>query len=68
MAITSQVRNPLAFGEALISDWQVAGLLKPSVLKPVFTTIEQALLLRSMGRLSDADQLLLRECLAQSFG
>jgi len=39
MAITSQVRSPLAFAEALVTDWQVAGLIKPSVLKPVFTTI-----------------------------
>ena len=33
MAITSQVRHPLGFGEALVADWQVAGLIKPSVLK-----------------------------------
>lgn len=31
MAITSQVRTPLGFGEALIADWQAAGLIKPSV-------------------------------------
>ena len=36
MAITSQVRQPLGFGEALVSDWQTAGLIKPLVLKPVF--------------------------------
>ena len=35
MAITSQVRQPLGFAEALVSDWQAAGLIKPSVLKPV---------------------------------
>ena len=40
MAITSQVRTPLGFGEAMIVDWQGAGLVKESVLKPVFTTIE----------------------------
>jgi mRNA interferase MazF len=27
MAITSQVRQPLGFGEALVADWQVAGLI-----------------------------------------
>jgi mRNA interferase MazF len=40
MAITSQVRTPLAFGEALVADWQAAGLIKTSVLKPMFATIE----------------------------
>ena len=43
MAITSQVRTPLGFGEAMVGDWQGAGLVKASVLKPVFTTIEQGL-------------------------
>jgi len=26
MAVTSQVRTPLGFGEAMIADWQIAGL------------------------------------------
>lgn len=68
MAITSQVRQPLGFAEALVADWQTAGLIKQSVLKPVFTTIEQGLVLRSMGRLSDADLRSLRETLAQVIG
>ena len=38
MAITSQVRAPLGFGEAMVADWQAACLVKLSVLKPVFTT------------------------------
>jgi mRNA interferase MazF len=68
MAITSQVRQPLGFGETLVADWQAAGLIKPSVLKPVFTTIEQGLVLRSMGKLSAADLRTLREAVAQSIG
>lgn len=32
MAITSQVREPLGFAEARVSDWQTVGLIKPSVL------------------------------------
>ena len=35
MAITSQVRTPLGFGEAMVLDWQEAGLIMTSVLKPV---------------------------------
>lgn len=68
MAITSQMRQPLAFAEALVTDWQTAGLIKPSVLKPVLTTIEQALVIRSMGALSSTDLRTLRETIAQVIG
>lgn len=56
MAITSQIRTPLTLGEATISNWQAAGLIKPSLLKPVLTTIEQHLVIRSMGSLSTQDR------------
>ena len=52
MAIASQLRQPLGFGEARVADWQAAGLIKVSVLKPVFTSIEQGLVIRTMGALS----------------
>ena len=68
MAITSQVRTPLGFGEALVADWQSAGLIKLSVFKPVFATIEQGLVVRTLGALSVADTLILREAIAQSVG
>jgi mRNA interferase MazF len=68
MAITSQVRQPLGFAEALVADWQAAGLIKPSVLKPVFTTIEQGLVVRTMGKLSGGDLRALRETIAQTIG
>ena len=68
MAITSQVRAPLGFGEALVADWQAAGLIKPSVLKPVVTTIEQGLVVRTMGSLSAADLRTLRETIVQVIG
>lgn len=68
MAITSQVRQPLGFGEAMVADWQAAGLIKPSVLKPVVTTIEQDLVIRTMGTLAAADLRSLRETIAQVIG
>lgn len=68
MAITSQMRTPLGFGEALVADWQTAGLIKPSVLKPVVTTIEQGLVVRTIGALSAADLRSLRETIAQIIG
>ncbi len=49
MAITSQVRLPLGYGETHVTDWQSAGLIKPSIVKPVVTTIEQTLVLRRPG-------------------
>jgi len=30
MAIPSPMRTPLGFQEALVADWQAAGLVKPS--------------------------------------
>lgn len=68
MAITSQVRTPLGFGEAMVGDWQGAGLLKTSVLKPVFTTIAQGLVLRVMGHVSAADIKTLREIVRDVIG
>lgn len=68
MAITSQVRTTLGFGEALVGDWQGAGLIKESVLKPVFTSIEQGLIVRTMGHMSVADIKALREVIAVVIG
>lgn len=68
MAITSQVRTPLGFGEAMVGDWHGAGLVKESVLKPVFTTIKQGLVIRVMGRLSAADIKRLREVVGDVIG
>jgi mRNA interferase MazF len=56
MAITSQIRHPLAYGEYLLQDWQQAGLLKPSVLKPLIATLEQTQVVKLMGQLSPTDQ------------
>lgn len=68
MAITGQIRSPLGFGEAIITDWQGAGLVKASVLKPVMATIEQTLVLRVMGTLAAADIKALRELVADVLG
>lgn len=68
MAITSQVRMPTSFGETLLADWQTAGLVKSSVVKPVFATIEQSLVIRTLGTLSAADQRTLRQAITQIIG
>ncbi len=56
MAITSQVREPLATGEALLQDWQAAGLAKPSVFKPLIATLEKAQIVKRLGKLSAEDR------------
>lgn len=71
MAITSVLRSSasaLAFAEAVLIDWQSAGLIKPSVFKPVFTTLEQRLVLRRLGRVSSNDAASLRTLLTTVIG
>jgi mRNA interferase MazF len=67
-AITSQVRPILGFGEALVTDWQAARLIKPSVFKPLITTIEQNLVIKKLGTLAATDQQALREVLRTVLG
>jgi mRNA interferase MazF len=68
LAITSQIRPQLGFSEALIADWRGAGLLKPSVFKPILFTAEQSLLRKTLGTLATADQQTLREVLQRILG
>ncbi len=68
MAVTSQIRSAGAFGEIVVQDWQAAKLLKPSAIKPVLATLEQSLVIKTLGRLSPRDQQHLRETIATLFG
>lgn len=68
MAVTSQVRMPLSCGKAMVADWQGAGLVKASVLKPVFTAIEHGIVLRVLGHLSAADVETLRGVVGAAIG
>jgi mRNA interferase MazF len=67
MAITSQIRNPLGFASLAVRGWQAAGLLKPSVLKPVFATIEQILIVRTLGQFNETDRDQLRQSIDACF-
>jgi mRNA interferase MazF len=55
IAVSSQIRLPLLFGEVEITDWQAAGLLKTSVIKPVVTTLQKNLVIRQLGKLQNLD-------------
>lgn len=68
MAITSQVRPAPTVGEVAVVQWRAAGLLKPSVIKPLVTTIEASLVVRQLGTLSSDDQQALRQVLAAVLG
>ncbi len=68
MAITSQVRYPASLGEVLVTHWQAANLLKPSAIKPVFATIEQSLMLKTLGSLQPEDQAALHPAIAAVLG
>jgi mRNA-degrading endonuclease toxin of MazEF toxin-antitoxin module len=67
MAITSQSRATPGFAEVTIAEWQKAGLLKASVIKPVITTVERRLLLRRLGQLEQKDRAELQQSLRTIF-
>ena len=62
MAVTSQVRPENNF-DVSVTDWQAAGLLKPSVIKPVIATIEKSLVIRRLGQLGETNRKTLAESL-----
>jgi mRNA interferase MazF len=68
MAITSQIHPAPTVGEVAVVHWQAAGLLKPSVIKPLLTTIEASLVIRQLGKLHADDQDSLRKVLAAVLG
>jgi len=63
IAITSQMQKILGIGESFIEDWQSAGLHKKSTIKPAITTIEQNLVLKKLGKLSENDLISLKTSL-----
>jgi len=65
MAVTSQMRSSGRFGEVKVKDWEKAGLLKASAIKPVITTIESSLVLKRLGSLGDQDRETLRTVVRQ---
>ncbi len=69
MAVTSQMRHlGIKAGEAEIKDWQNAGLIKPSLIKPILTTIQKNLILKTLGHLTTNDTKRLKEVLQTIIG
>ena len=55
LAITSQTTRHLDYAYCEVIDWQVAGLLKPSLMKPIVATLEKSLLIKRLGSFSSID-------------
>ena len=68
IALTSQLRPLSPLGEVSVVQWKEAGLLKPSVIKPILTTIEKRLILGKLGRLREPDRRVLQELLHNILG
>jgi mRNA interferase MazF len=57
------MRSSAIVGEKPVTFWKEAGLLKPSMIKPVLATVEKRLILRKLGRFREEDRLSLQEIL-----
>ena len=68
MAITSQSFNYQQIGDLTITEWQIAGLIKPSWIKPIVATVESGLIIKKLGRLQSADIVSLQQLLTTIIG
>jgi mRNA interferase MazF len=55
VAVTSNVSPPFRPGDTLLNDWNAAGLIKPSAVRGVVATVDQADIVRLLGRLTAMD-------------
>ena len=65
--LTSKV-SPLLAGEFVLADWKSAGLNVLSAAKRGLYTVHQSLVLKSIGKLSDADAISLENALRDWLG
>lgn len=68
LAVTSHASDGLGFAEEPVSAWRAAGLIRPSLFKPVVATLLQGRILRALGALSAADRVRLGGILRQVLG
>jgi len=68
LAVTSRAGGGLGFAEEPVSDWRAAGLIRPSLFKPVVATLLQGRILRALGALSADDRVRLGGVVRQMFG
>ena len=68
VAVTSRTGRPAGIRDVQTAEWREAGLLKASLTKPIFTTVEQTLILRKLGGLQQEDVAALRKALQKVLG
>jgi len=68
MAVTGHLSTYPRIGEVVVMEWKEAGLLKASTIKPILTTIEKLLIIRTLGQLKQPDSLSLRNALKTILG
>ena len=67
-SITGNVNALPHPGDHLLSDWQKAGLLRPSLTQTKLATLEATLIGRKLGSLTDADLRALQQGLRAAMG
>lgn len=67
MFITSKIDKLERVGDIMIKDWQDCGLLKPSMGRMKFATIEKSIVKKRLGTLTNLDQVSIKENLKQFF-
>ncbi|MEW6587245.1 MAG: type II toxin-antitoxin system PemK/MazF family toxin [Nitrospirota bacterium] len=68
IAITSAKVSHAYFGDTPVQSWKEAGLLKPSTMKAIFSTLDKRLVYRKLGKLASGDKAALQEMLLISLG
>jgi len=68
IAVTSQLSSQTQIGDIIVSNWSSAGLIKPSAIKPVLTTLEKTLVIKTLGKLELGDRTILNEVLDTIMG
>lgn len=67
-AVTSNISPPFRPGDCLLSNWNKAGLLKPSAVRGVLATVDKADVDRKLGVLSAQDLTIVEQNLADILG
>ena len=67
-AVTSRARETSRLGDWVVLGWKSAGLLKPSIVKPVLSTVDRELVLRRLGTLREEDRIGVLGVLSQALG
>ena len=66
--VTSQSSAQRKVGDYEIEHWRQAGLVKASIVRMKFATIDKSIVVKTLGELAVGDRLKLEKCLLAFFG